>query len=339
MDGQAGMSVPPKHPEVNAMQEPRSIDWSRWVSAAMVVGIAAFAAALPLLRGAGLSQSAALFIGLPTLVALIAVALPNGGSVTVMILKVLTIALAIAAMFFGEGAVCIIIIAPLFYAVGAVIGGACDIARKRTREQPAYRVHPDDPGKPIPPPPPGSPWAKLAVLPFALMSLEGTHPSLSFDRDEEVTVERIVVGTPDEVEARLAEVPAFGKPLPWFLRLHFPVPGATEGSGLEPGSRRRIHFVEGEGRPGDLVMEVSTREPGRAVFRKVSDSSEIAGWLEWNESDVRWRSAGPNLTRVTWTIRYQRRLDPYWYFGPGERHAVRLAAGHLIDCLATPERE
>ena len=41
-------------------------------------------------------------------------------------------------------------------------------------------------------------------------------------------------------------------------------------------------------------------------------------------------------TAVVWTLHYTRGLDPEWYFGPLERYAVRLAAGYLIDNLATP---
>ena len=43
-----------------------------------------------------------------------------------------------------------------------------------------------------------------------------------------------------------------------------------------------------------------------------------------------------NTTKVTWTLRYDRGLDPSWYFGPWERYAAGLAADYLIDSVATP---
>jgi hypothetical protein len=52
---------------------------------------------------------------------------------------------------------------------------------------------------------------------------------------------------------------------------------------------------------------------------------------------VRWSAEGA-ATRVNWTIHYQRRLDPAWYFGPAERAAVGVAADYLIDALATPRK-
>ena len=45
---------------------------------------------------------------------------------------------------------------------------------------------------------------------------------------------------------------------------------------------------------------------------------------------------GGGDTKVTWTLHYRRSLDPAWYFGPWERYAARLAAGYLIDSVATP---
>jgi hypothetical protein len=68
----------------------------------------------------------------------------------------------------------------------------------------------------------------------------------------------------------------------------------------------------------------------------VSDTSKIAHWLDWRQAEVRWTAVRPNRTRVRWTVRYTRRLDPAWYFGPWERYAVRLAAGYLVENVATP---
>jgi hypothetical protein len=39
---------------------------------------------------------------------------------------------------------------------------------------------------------------------------------------------------------------------------------------------------------------------------------------------------------VTWTVRFERQLDPAWYFTPMERAAVHEAAKFLIAANATP---
>jgi hypothetical protein len=91
-----------------------------------------------------------------------------------------------------------------------------------------------------------------------------------------------------------------------------------------------------EPRTGDLVLDLEEARLGLLRWRAVSDSSHMTHFLMWREAIVQWEPLDAHTTRVTWTLRYRRGLDPAWYFGPMERYAVRLAAGYLIDSIATP---
>jgi hypothetical protein len=91
-----------------------------------------------------------------------------------------------------------------------------------------------------------------------------------------------------------------------------------------------------EPRTGDLTLRLEESKPGRVRWRAVSDTSHMTHFLWWREIVVEWDAVDARTTRVTWTLRYQRGLDPAWYFGPMERYAVRLAGGYLIDAVATP---
>jgi hypothetical protein len=51
---------------------------------------------------------------------------------------------------------------------------------------------------------------------------------------------------------------------------------------------------------------------------------------------VEWRDIDPTHTAVTWRVRFERQLDPAWYFMPWERAAVHEAAKYLIEANATP---
>lgn len=62
----------------------------------------------------------------------------------------------------------------------------------------------------------------------------------------------------------------------------------------------------------------------------------MAHWVSLASSEVRFREVATGETEVLWTIRYERLLDPAWYFGPWERYGVRCAAGYLVETLATP---
>jgi hypothetical protein len=119
--------------------------------------------------------------------------------------------------------------------------------------------------------------------------------------------------------------------------LGFPRPAATSGSGLRIGDRRVIRFAGGEGHPGDLTLEVTAASERSVTFRVVSDTSKIAHWLDWTESEVSWTAIDSHRCAVAWTLRYTRRLDPAWYFGPMERYAVSLAGEHLIENLTNAE--
>lgn len=91
-----------------------------------------------------------------------------------------------------------------------------------------------------------------------------------------------------------------------------------------------------EPRTGDLVMTLEEKRPGFVRWRAVSDSSHMTHFLSWREVSVQYEPVAERTTRMTWTVRYDRGLDPAWYFGPWERYAMHLAANYLIDAVATP---
>ena len=292
---------------------------AQWTLAGLIVALAGGAALYRLLVYGQLQQTAALFIGLPAALAVMLALSAPAQSATGMAMKGMTIALLLSGPLLGEGFICILMASPLFYAVALVVGLAIDGIRERQHR----------PGREA-----GTTLHGLALLPVVALSLEGVAPGLSFPRAETVATVRTVSATAEEVEAALAGAPRFQGELPAFLRIGFPVPVAADGAGLEPGDRRTIQFQARRQRP--LVLEVAERGPGFVRFRAVSDATPIARWLRWQEAEARWSEVAPGRTQVRWTLRYERRLDPAWYFGPWERYATRLAADYLIQSAATP---
>ncbi|GAC1446772.1 MAG: hypothetical protein NVSMB56_08630 [Pyrinomonadaceae bacterium] len=280
--------------------------------AGIIFAVAMGSVAYRLLVWKHLEQTSALFIGIPTLLALAAVFLPNAKSATGMIMKVLTLALLISGILLGEGFICIVMAAPLFYLVGLFFGLCYDYLKRRN-ESNANRNF------------------SLLMLPFLLMSIEGTHDKLSFTRNESVIVERMVTANGAQVEQILNQTPRFEKSLPVYLRLGFPQPVATSGAGLHVGDRRTIKFAGGEGKPGELILEIVEVNSNAVRFRAVSDTSHIAHWLDWKEAEVSWTPIDEKHTKVNWTLRYERHLDPAWYFAFWERYGVSCAANYLID--------
>lgn len=313
MDEEAGpaMQTDVREQETGRQQP----DPSRFVVIALAVAFAGGAFLYRLLFHAGFGHSSAMFLGVPALLAILLALTPKAKSVTGGIVKGITLALLILAPLLGEGWFCILVAAPLFYVVGIVVGLAVDWQR-------------------------GNRKATLSCVAVVLlpMCLEGVLPELTLPRGQTVRVSRVVAGSPDDVEAALAQSPRVGAPLPRALRAGFPHPMAAWGQGLGLGATRTIHFSAAEGAPeGDLVMRVVETRPGYARFVTVSDGSKLAQWLRWRSSEVSWHAVDTRHTEVTWEVRFDRALDPAWYFTPLERAAVRQAAAYLITANAEPQ--
>ena len=296
--------------------EPRasSITPAQWGIVALVVAFSAGSILYKLLMHARFGHSAAMFIGVPAVLAILLALTPRAKSATGAIMKGITLALLIIAPLLGEGYLCILMASPLFYIVGILIGSAVDYGRKDRNATLGC--------------------VALVLLP---MCLEGVFPALTFRRAQTVEVSKSVPASPALVEQLLAQSPRTDTPLPLALRAGFPQPIKAWGDGLAIGSLRTIHFTGAEGDPpGDLVMHVTERRDGYARFETVSDGSKLTQWILWNSSEVEWRHLDPKHTQVTWRIHFDRQLDPAWYFTPWERAVVGEAAKYLIDANATP---
>ena len=290
---------------------------NRWALPFMALAISAGCLMYRILVLKRLEQTALLFAGIPALLAVIVACTPKSKTLIGGTLKATTLFLLLSAPLLGEGFICILMAAPIFYAVALAVAGIITVIRTHARNKQNVL----------------SCLALLVILP---MSLEGSRTSLSFNREEAVTVRRMVQATPEEVAAALARSPRTDLPIPLFFR-SFPRPTEAHGEGLKLGDWRSIHFAGGEGHPGDVVLKVVESGPGHARFEVVSDKSKIAHWLDWKYADVRWRQTDAGHTQVEWTLGYRRSLDPAWYFRPWERYAVRVAADYLIRANAAQE--
>ncbi len=296
------------------IEEQKQERGDRWVLVVLIVALSAGSALYRILMHEQLGHSAALFLGIPALLAILLAFAPKSRTVTGGIIKGITMALLLVAPLLGEGYLCIVFASPLFYFVGVLVGSAVDYVRRRR----------------------GETLTCVAIL-LLPMCLEGVVPELTFYRGQSVSEKRVVSATEGEIAAALEQSPRIGVALPRFLRIGFPRPLEATGTGLEVGDQRTIHFAGAEGDPpGDLVMRVVDSQPGYVRFETVSDSSKLTQWVRWTASEVSWRAVDTTHTEVVWTIHFDRQLDPAWYFGPWERLAVKDAARYLIEANAAP---
>jgi len=308
---------PPANPDLSDSPPPQSSSGTRVILTFVVIAEVAAAVLFRILSSGHLEQSAALFIGIPALLALILIHTPSAKSTTGLIFKALTLAMLMAGPVLQEGYICVLISAPLFYAIAGLIVFLDKSIRKKRNPKVLSIM--------------------ILYVPFFAMSLEGTLPELTIRDTRNVVAEQILPFSSQEILAQLSKPFVFTAPLPALLNIGFPRPLASTGEGIGVGAIRKIHFSPGEGRPaGDLVLQVVEATPHFLRFRALSDSSHIKHWLEWKASELRLTPMPDGTTKITWAIQYRRSLSPSWYFNPIEDFFVTRAARYLITSLAVP---
>ena len=293
-----------------------------WAAAAIIGAVAIASLVYRFIVEGGYGQTAALFVGVPALLAIAVLFAPPPRSAIGVACKAVTVGLLVSLIFLGEGLLCVLMSAPLFYVVAVVVG--LIIEGLRQRRQPTTLLG-------------------LAVLAVVPLSLEGVTVFTTLDRESVATETRVVQATPEAVARALMAPPRFERVMPAYLRAGFPWPVATRIDRDAAGARWVIRMRGGEmrldgmePRAGDLILQLEEARPGFVRWRAIADDSHMTHFLRWRESTVEWEAAGDGATRVTWTVRYSRDLDPSWYFGWWEHYAASLAAGYLIESVATP---
>lgn len=287
----------------------------------IVLALGVLAAGVYALTARRFDHTAALYVGLPILLALGISLLPRSTSVTSGSLKWLTILLLLAMPVLREGYICVIFAAPILYIVTALIGALVDWQLRRRASR-------------------GRIEASVLLALFVLMAFEGIHPMMTFERRADVTRERVIPASVEEVRAQLARPFVIEHPLPWFVRI-FPPPVEMTGSGLAAGDTRAFRFiyhrwVYWNPREGWARFVIERPNENHVRYRPVSDESFIGDYVRWQFADLKLEPVDAGHTRVTLHIAYHRMLDPAWYFGPLEHLSVGQAADVFLDNGATP---
>ncbi|WDZ87985.1 hypothetical protein PVK37_08170 [Micromonospora cathayae] len=284
---------------------------ANWILAGLIglFGLVVFAVAVR----DGRADSALLFVALPVLLAA-ALALTPGRTPHGQVFVTTTIALLLAAVALQEGAICVVLAAPLVYAVAHGALALINLVRRASSR--SYSV--------------------LLVPLLLLPGLEGSGIGPRIAPDQSVEVVRLVALPAAVVADRLAAGP---RPTPVrapALRLlGVPLPAHVDGGGLGPGDRWTFGYHgSAHGPGGRLVAEVTAGTPGHLTFRFVEDTAITGRWFTWQRADLRWRAVDADHTEVRLLIGYRRGLDPSWYFGPLQDALLHQGGGHLLDMMA-----
>ncbi|WP_111647311.1 hypothetical protein [Actinoplanes lutulentus] len=259
----------------------------------------------------GRTNSALLFVVLPIAVAF-GLALSPGKSTHGRVFRLTTISLLLAAVALHEGAICVVLAAPLVYAVAHGITGLV----RRFGGNPALRV--------------------LLPIPLLLTGVEGVQPEWRVNPDQSVRVTRDIVAGPAALPALLTAGPQPQDARPLVLSLlGVPVPEHVHGSGLAVGDRWMFGYHgSSHGPGGQIVTEVIAAGPQEITFAVLEDSSITGRWVGLRDATLSWRAGEGGGTEVTLRIDYRRGLDPSWYFGPLQDRLMHAGAEHFLDMLS-----
>jgi len=267
------------------------------------------------LESQALKHSAALFIGIPVFMSISLASISNIKHITLTVMTGLTAGLIASFLYLKEGSFCVPMTAPLFLISGFIISFSFVKLRQSNFTNPGYL---------------------LPVIVLAFLSFEGINNFTSIARTQTVSVTKDVYLSSYEIKQALSKNTQIID-IPALLSYGFPQPNKVTGSGINIGDRRSIYFSGGEGLPGTAVFEITKLTSDSIEYSLINDSSHISHWLNWKTSRVSWQEIAAGKTRVSWSINYDRKLDPFWYFGPIEKLAVNLAAETLLNNVISPK--
>jgi hypothetical protein len=248
-----------------------------------------------------------LLIGLPTLITLIMIKFskpPKTAKATVF--KAITYFLLLSSILFGEGLVCIIMAAPLFYGISALI----ILMYKRLTSKNKSKLF------------------SILFIPIIIViaqphkdilppTVQSVQTSITFNKNVSIDAFKTQQKFKDNY--------------PPFFKIGFPTPIDIAGVGTEIGDTRDIQFESKTKGIGTLSLKIVERDKTSVTFNVIKDTTHIGHWLTWSTIDVTLIDKGENQTEVIWVSNFTCDLGPKWYFEPIEKYAVGLMNQYLID--------
>lgn len=246
----------------------------------LVVSIAG--AAYYFLKHNHLNGSAALYMGIPILLAIALSFTDKASTIVGGTMKAITIILLLLAPLIGEGYICIIMAAPIFYLIAYVAALLVQyITEKKDKSLKSHML--------------------LGIL--MLGSIEGTTPELSFNRDHQVSATQILAIPASTIKIRLAQQNTFDSSRPLLLRI-FPLPHQIENEGIELGDKIKLDFTYSKlfflnTTTGQMQWQISKANDNNVHYTLLSDNSYMSNYMRWQSSHVEWRAIDENQTEIT----------------------------------------
>ena len=213
-----------------------------------------------------------------------------------------------------EGFVCVVMFMPIYFSI-MLINFIITAFNQHKKEKAKLNTH----------------FFSALIL---MVSLEGIHPNLSFERYNEVSSTKIVNANITDIKKNLVKPVNLQDDRAWFLDL-FPMPYQVNNNSLiindihEIKYRYHRWFITNT-HEGHTLLKIA--EVGDNYIRTefIEDTSYISNYMKLHGTEIRFKPIDASNTEVTLTIKYDRMLDPVWYFGPLQKYGVKKKADYLI---------
>jgi hypothetical protein len=252
----------------------------------------------------GYGQTGLMFIGIPFALSLILIFSPPGKSPRTIVIKGTTLFLLMTGILLWEGIICILMAAPIFYAVALI---SVAITERFLKKNP--------------------PIYCCGIVAIALLSTEGIHEFNSWNRFNSITATKSVHIEQNAFEEQLERGPLLDESVPLFFKLGFPTP---EKIGRK-GTVLNIRFSGPTDLENELVVKAYRLDTNTMEYRFLKDSTKVGHWLRWDSAILDWTRSESDQVDLNLTINYTRKLDPIWYFGPLQKFAVGKTADYLLE--------
>lgn len=168
-----------------------------------------------------------------------------------------------------------------------------------------------------------------------LLSSEGVFPQTTFERYQIVQHSIVTDQNQAELKANLIRPLEFSGTRHWFLKL-FPLPDSIAAGSLEEGDVHKLDFTYWRWfftneHKGSLYVKLKEVSENRITTEIVKNTSFYARYLDIKNTRIDFDPLSNGKTKVTLHIGYERKLDPYWYFGPMQHFAMNKAAEVIVN--------
>lgn len=184
---------------------------------------------------------------------------------------------------------------------------------------------------------------KSYLLPAIVFGLatEGMLPQTTYPRHNTATYITVTDQSIADLKANMADDIAMPKKRGWFLRL-FPLPDKIFAGTLAAGDTHNLHFTYkkwgfGNFHTGEMDILIAKVDDTHIQTQITKNTAYLSHYMNIEGTDVHFTALDNGKTQVSLTVKYERLLDPVWYFGPMQQLAAEQSAKYLVDTIIVKE--